>query len=276
MIKITKFGDIARFDLSRTIAGRGRYWTTAYLVEGLMVDTGCAHTADELLAALEDHQVTQIINTHSHEDHFGANSVLSHCFPALKIYSHPGAARVMSNPRRYQPLHLYRRVLWGWPGACTAIPVESGDIIETDNYRFQIIYTPGHSNDHLCIYEPSQGWLFTGDLFVGGKDRALRRGYDIWGVIDSLKLVARLQVKKMFPGSARVRKHPIIDLESKIQYYEEIGARVLDLHEKGSSVNEISRELFGGPMLIELITLGHFSRRRLVLSYLGRNQEGHN
>jgi hypothetical protein len=31
--------------------------------------------------------------------------------------------------------------------------------------------------------------------------------------------------------------------------------------------------LAGGPMLIEVITLGHFSRRRLVLSYLELNEE---
>lgn len=273
MIKISKFGDITRFDLSRTIARRGRYWTTAYLVDGLMVDTGCTHTADELLAALDDHQVNKIINTHSHEDHFGANSVLSHCFPALKIYSHPGAARVMSNPRRYQPLHLYRRVVWGWPGACIANPVKPDEMIETDNYSFQIIYTPGHSPDHLCLYETSQGWLFTGDLYIGGKDRALRSGCDIWGIINSLKLVAGLEVESMFPGSARVREKPKSDLVNKIEYYEQVGERVMDLHEMGSSVNQIRKELFGGPMPIELITLGHFSRRRLVLSYLRRNQE---
>ncbi len=38
--------------------------------------------------------------------------------------------------------------------------------------------------------------------------------------------------------------------------------------EKGWSVDAIAREVFGGPMLIEFITRGHFSRRNLVLSYL--------
>ena len=53
MIRKTTFGDITRFDLSRTIAGRGRYWTTAYLVDKMMIDTGCAHTAGELEALWE-------------------------------------------------------------------------------------------------------------------------------------------------------------------------------------------------------------------------------
>jgi hypothetical protein len=33
-------------------------------------------------------------------------------------------------------------------------------------------------------------------------------------------------------------------------------------------VAEIARLLFGGPMLIELVTAGHFTRRHLVRSYL--------
>jgi hypothetical protein len=38
-------------------------------------------------------------------------------------------------------------------------------------------------------------------------------------------------------------------------------------------VSEIVRAVCGAPMLIEFVTLGHFSRRRLVLSYLGMNDE---
>jgi len=273
MIRTTTFGDITRFDLSRTIAGRGRYWTTAYLVDKMMIDTGCAHTAIELETALEGSQVTQLINTHSHEDHFGANNALAKHHAGLNIYAHPDALRVMANPRRYQPLHPYRRLFWGWPQSCEAMPLDNDAEIETEKYRFKVIYTPGHSPDHLCLFEPEQGWLFTGDLFVGGKDRALRTGCDIWQVIDSLKLVAGLPSAQMFPSSARVRDAPKSELASKIKYYEEMGEKVLALNEQGKSVREIARSLFGGPMLVEILTLGHFSRRRLVLSYLNKNTE---
>jgi hypothetical protein len=48
---------------------------------------------------------------------------------------------------------------------------------------------------------------------------------------------------------------------------------VLALHRQGRNVNEIVRTLCGGSMLLEVITLGHFSRRRLVLSCLGLNEK---
>ena len=268
MIKISNFGKITRFDLSRTIAGRGFYWTSAYLVDGLMVDTGCAHTAYELQHVLSEVQLTRIINTHSHEDHFGANAFLKEVNPGLQVFAHPLALPVLEMPEVTQPLQPYRKFIWGMPFPSRGEPLENYAMIETESYRFQVIYTPGHARDHLCLYEPDHGWIFTGDLFVGGKDRALRAGSDIWQIIESLKLISGLPSKKMYPNSARVRDEPARDLHIKIDYLEMMGERVLKLAGQGRSVGEISRALFGGPMWIEFITLGHFSRRQLVRSYL--------
>lgn len=273
MLKTTFHGPVTRFDLARTLIRRGRYWTTAYLVDGLLVDTGCAFTASELAAELSVTSLAGIVNTHTHEDHIGANGRLQRQREGLAIRAHPLALPVLADPRGQQPLHPYRRVMWGWPEPSQAQPVSDGQIIETERYRFQVVYTPGHSPDHICLYEPDQGWLFTGDLFVGGKDRALRGGYDVWQIIESLKRVAALPAAVLYPGSARVRDDPAVELAAKIAHLEELGEAVLELHRQGQSVDEIVRTLCGGPMLIEVITLGHFSRRRLVRSYLGMNQE---
>jgi glyoxylase-like metal-dependent hydrolase (beta-lactamase superfamily II) len=273
MLKSHSYGDIIRFDLSRTLFGRGRYWTTAYLVDGMMVDTGCAFSAPELVEALKDRPLTHIVNTHTHEDHIGGNGPLQRQRDGLEILAHPLALPVLADPRGKQPLHPYRRVMWGWPEPSQARPISDGKVIETEHYRFEVVYTPGHSPDHVCLYEPQQGWLFTGDLFVGGQDRALRAGYDIWEIIASLKRIAALPGSTLFPGSARVRDNPAQALTDKIAYLEKLGSKVLTLHQAGKGVSEIVRALCGGPMLIEFITLGHFSRRRLVLSYLGMNDE---
>ena len=141
-------------------------------------------------------------------------------------------------------------------------------MIETECHQFRVIYTPGHSEDHLCLYEPQEGWLFTGDLFVGGRDRALRKDYDIWQIIASLKSIKGLHLRTLFPGCARVREEPKQSIEDKIAYLEDLGDHVLELHKKGWKVSAIVKELLGGPMWVEIVTLGHFSRRELVLSYL--------
>lgn len=269
MLKASSCNAVTRFDLARTIAGRGRYWTTAYFLDGLLIDSGCAYSAQELVNALDGAPLTRIVNTHTHEDHIGANGLLQRQRDSLEILAHPLAIPVLADPRQEQPLHPYRRLMWGWPEPSSARPLADGAWIETENYRLQVLYTPGHSADHICLHIPEQGWLFTGDLFVGGRERALRQDYDIWGIIASLRRIAALPVTIMFPGSARIRENPKEELESKIAYLEKLGEKVLELHRKGWSVNAIARALCGKPMFIEMFTLGNFSRRHLVRSYLG-------
>ncbi len=273
MLRMQQYGSITRFDLARKVPARWIYWTTAYWVDGMVVDTGCAHAAPELLAALANKSVTNIVNTHTHEDHIGANDDLQARFTGLKISAHPLALPVLAAPRHEQPLHLYRRVFWGWPKPSQADPVADGDTLETDHHRFQVIYTPGHSPDHICLYEPDEGWLFTGDLFVGGKERALRAGYNIWQIIASLKRIAALPVSVLFPGCAQMRENPADEFRAKINYLDDLGGRVLELHQKGWGIPAIVRAVCGGPMQIEWMTLGHFTRRNLVLSYLGMNKD---
>ena len=169
MLIATEFGPITRFDLSRTLLGKGRYWTTAYLVDGLLVDSGCAHTAGELLHYLKGKSVDIIVNSHSHEDHIGANGLLQQQNKDVQIMAHPSALDVLAKPAEMQPLHPYRRLFWGWPLPSTGVSLNDGQSIQTEHHRFDVLFTPGHSADHLCLHEASQGWLFTGDLFVGGK-----------------------------------------------------------------------------------------------------------
>ncbi|HDQ72217.1 MAG TPA: MBL fold metallo-hydrolase [Chloroflexi bacterium] len=276
MLKSTPYADgaVTRFDLARTILGRGRYWTSAYLVDGLLIDTGCAHTAPELVSALSETVLDGIVNTHSHEDHIGANGVLQRQRAGLTIRAHPLALPILADPRNEQPLQRYRRFMWGWPAPSHGRPIADGDLVETGRYRFRVLHTPGHSPDHVCLYEPAQGWLFTGDLFIGGQDRALGSRYDIWAIIASLKRIAALPATVLFPAAARVRENPAEALTEKIAYLEGLGEKILALHERGWRVPKIVHELLGGPlpMGIEIATQGHFSRRWLVLSYLNSNQ----
>lgn len=273
MLKVTRLGEVTRFDVARTLWGRGRYWTTCYLVGTTMIDTGCAHCATELLGALGAAPLDHILTTHTHEDHIGANGPLQRTHSNLVIHAHALALPVLADPRSRQPLHPYRKVMWGWPEPSTGTMIADSEEIQAGSYRFQAIHTPGHSPEHLCFYEPDRGWLFTGDLYVGGRDRALRAGYDIWEIIASLKRVAALDIRALFPGAARVPDEPTASLLAKIEHLEALGQQVLELDRKGLTVAEISRRLCGGPMLVELITLGHFSRRNLVRSYLGRNAD---
>jgi glyoxylase-like metal-dependent hydrolase (beta-lactamase superfamily II) len=261
---ITTAPAAVRFRMARELLGKQFYRTAAYWVDGLLIDTGCAHTARQLTSTIKGWRVDQVVNTHSHEDHIGANAQVREML-RCPILAHPDALPILQNPR-LQPLQPYRRVFWGWPKPSQGEPI--GESVETEHYRFQVIHTPGHSPDHVCLFEPVQGWLFSGDAYIGGQDRALREGYDICGIIDSLKKLAELPVETIFSGSGSVRTNGLEQLREKIAYLEDLGEQIRALHDQGLSARRIRRRIFGREPTITYLTLGHFSGLRLVQSYL--------
>ena len=265
LISIENIGEVRGFRLARGILGRAMYYTAAYWVDGLMIDTGCFYTVTEVITALKDLKVDRVVNTHSHEDHIGANAALSRTFGA-KILAHSLAIPVLAVPRHKKHLNPYQVVMWGYPepSSATAIP----ERIQTKQHHFNVIHTPGHSADHICLYEPDQGWLFSGDTYIGGKDRALRADYNIWQIIASLRELSLLDISLIFTGSGNVRRNGSAALKEKIAYLESMGEQALELHRRGLSYRQIRRKLFGREMLIAYLTLGHFTGRHLVRSFI--------
>ncbi|MEW6138345.1 MAG: MBL fold metallo-hydrolase [Thermodesulfobacteriota bacterium] len=263
MIQIEDTGKVRKFRLARGLFGKGWYFTAAYWVDGLLVDSGCFYTAEELVKAVESLPLQLIVNTHSHEDHVGANASLQ-AGRGVPVLAHRQALPVLEDPSLNR-LHPYQRVLWGRPHACR--PAAIPDVVETEHYRFHVIHTPGHSPDHICLFEPSQGWLFAGDTYVGGQDRTLRADYNIWGIVSSLKKLIMLEPAVLFPGSGTVRDEATKELRKKISYLEEMGQKVQAMHKRGWSMRRIART-FGADPVLTCITVGHFSSTNLVRSFI--------
>jgi len=261
-------GAVVNLRFARDVLGWRPYHTAAYWVDGLLIDTGCAHTASELASTIRRWKVKQIVNTHCHEDHIGANAELQALF-GCPARAHALALPILANPQ-LQPLQPYRLLCWGRPRPSRAEAV--GAWVETEHHRFQVIATPGHSPDHVALFEPEQGWLFSGDTYIGGEDRALRAGYDIRGIIASLRRLSELPVTTIFSGSGSVRTQGVQPLVDKVAYLEQLGESILSLHNQGLSQRQIKRKLFGRDPFIAYFTLGHFSGLRLVQSYLDKDR----
>jgi len=230
-----------------------------------MVDTGCAYTVQELFTSLKGNQVNYIVNTHSHEDHIAGNAALQNIYGA-DVMAHPLALPVLADPRERQSLALYQKMMWGYPDPLKGKVI--GEFVETNNHRFTVINTPGHSSDHICLYEPKEGWLFSGDLFLGGQDRALRADYNIWLLIASLEKVAAMDISILFPGSGNIRKNPHNEIIGKIAYLKELGERILSHYKQGLNYSQIRRTLLGPEIAIAYVTLGHFSGTNLIRSFI--------
>jgi glyoxylase-like metal-dependent hydrolase (beta-lactamase superfamily II) len=266
MIKITKIGNVTQIRMARTLLGRGLYYTSAYFIDGLMIDTGCRHTVREFTQAVRDCnlRVEQVVNTHSHEDHIAGNAYLQKRF-RVPVYAHPLALNFLENPNRIR-LRPYQRIMWGRPRPSKGEAI--GEVITTQNHRFQVIHAPGHSPDHVCLFEPDHGYLFTGDAFIGGHDKALRQDYNICEIAESLRKLAALNPGTIFPGSGSIKNNAQQEIQSKIEYLEATGARVRNLRAQGLPYHRIRSELFGPEQFVAYFTLGHFSGRHLVRSFV--------
>jgi hypothetical protein len=72
----------------------------------------------------------------------------------------------------------------------------------------------------------------------------------------------------IFTGSGNVRKNGSAALKEKIAYLESMGDQALELHSRRWSYRRIRQKLFGREMLIAYVTLGHFTGRHLVRSFI--------
>lgn len=260
MIWIEKFQGVTGIKMARMILGKPFYFTSCYFVDSLLIDTGCVRAKNEVMPFFKDLNIDLIVNTHCHEDHIGLNSEFS-----CKILASKLAIPFINEPRKLE-MKFYRRFAWGVPKP--SYPEEIGKRVETENFKFEVISTPGHSEGHICLYENEKKWIFTGDLYIGGKDRVLRKDFDIWKIIDSLKKINSLNIEVMFSGSGKIYKNPNLKISEKISYLENLGKKIFEMYDEGKTESQISRKLFGREGWFYYLSEGEFSSENLVKSFL--------
>lgn len=268
MLKIKEYGEVTQITMGA--GDQPIYLVSCYLVDGMLVDTGCPHTADELVNFLKDKNLKFAINTHYHEDHIGANHLLQKEF-GLDIYAHPDAIPLIN---KVHELYPYQELVWGYPVPTVVLPIQ--DVIKTDNYQFGVIETPGHCNGHISLVELDKSWCFIGDLFVSERPRVIRPEENLREIIRSMNRLLDLSTKKLilFASNGKIVDDGRNALESCIQYLREMAKKARNLNEQGLSVNEIVQELFGGEQTIGAfgtfkdMTQGQFSTENLVKELL--------
>jgi glyoxylase-like metal-dependent hydrolase (beta-lactamase superfamily II) len=257
--------DVLVIKLETLLSKWASYSTHVPLVDGLLIDTGFAKAASSLVKALAGREVSQIANTHAHEDHIGNNSLMVRLFNAVLLS--PEAARVKLQKPEAVCTHPYQYLLWGLPEPSQATAL--GPEIQTSRFKFQVIPTPGHSADHVCLYEPERGWLFGGDLFLSVKVRLARGFENANDLRNSLRRVCALKPRMLFCYHRGVITDPLSRLQKKLEFMDDLHDRIHELAASGTSIGEIARRVLGpDPLSYKFITQGDFSKANLVQSFL--------
>lgn len=271
MLEVSNFEDVTCIKMSQTLGGTPIYWAACYLIDGLLVDTGPAHVSEELMRFLVSKNIQIVVNTHHHEDHVGSNAAIQKKF-GIDIFAHPKAIPKINKPANLFP---YQVMAWGYyvPSKTKKI----GGRIDTDNYQFEVISTPGHCDDHICLFEPKNAWLFSGDLHLSDKPKCARLNENQWKMIASLKAVRMRKPKIMFQGSGKIVTKASSALDQTIAYLEDLGERIQRLHKMRMSPAEIRDEIFGQEASLSFagqkisfqdLTDNQFSTENLIRSFL--------
>jgi glyoxylase-like metal-dependent hydrolase (beta-lactamase superfamily II) len=263
MLEATIHGPITRVHLARTVLGRPLYTVEAYLVDGLLIDSGCPATSSELVAWCEGRNVCQVVNTHHHEDHSGGDGALQTAL-GLPVAASADAVPILAD---FPRLQLYRWIVWGQPGNVAVRPL--GDVVETDRYRFEVISTPGHCPDHVCLFEREQGWLFSGDLYVHERVRYLRTDEDAVGSLESLRRVLALRPRLLVCSHAGLVEDAGGAIERKIAYWEGLAEQARALRREGLPLRKVTDRILGSEDMMARFTAGHFAKINLIRSLLG-------
>jgi len=244
-------------------AGLPLFKVYAFFVDGLLIDTGFTHGRDSFMKLLDTLHPEIIVNTHHHEDHTGNNFWVTKKYGLLPL-AHSKTSSYLQAPSQWMP--FYRRVVWGCPQPSKTGPVDSE--IRSSQFRFLVIPTPGHTDDHICLYEPNEGWLFSGDLFISEQVRYLREDEDIYLTIDSLKKIAALQPKRMFCSFSGIIDRPKEAIHQKMDYLEDLKKGIEKGLQQGLAPHEIRRKLLGGGDRFRFVTGGQISKQNLINAFL--------
>ncbi len=260
MIKINKYGDIVQILLGRNFNGTVYYWVAAYYVDGLLIDTGCHFTKEELIDYLKDKKVSTIVNTHFHEDHIGANKLLQQKYN-LEIYAHPDSIPLINKKAEINP---YQEIVWGYPDPSETKPVP--EEILTANYTFKVIETPGHSIGHISLFEKNTGWCFSGDIFVSENQKIIRPDEDIYKIINSLKMILEFDSEKLIllTSIGEIFENGRESILNYLKHIGELQDNVGKLNREGLTSEEIRDKLFNRESQLQKLTNGHYSILNLI------------
>ncbi len=180
-------------------AGQTGMTSNAFLVAGertVLVDVGSGF---DIVSAVREQGtgLDGVVLTHTHPDHIGNLDDVTGAFGVD---------------------------VWGYDTGHDAVDrgLDDGEQVRLGDHDYDVVHTPGHKNDHVCLYAPASGVLFAGDLVFanGGFGRTDLAEGDRPVLVDSIeRLLDRVgEVEQLRTGHGpSVTTSPRRDIERALQ-----------------------------------------------------------
>ncbi|WP_335872386.1 MBL fold metallo-hydrolase [Bacillus sp. 2205SS5-2] len=233
-----------------------------FLVDNLLIDTGPISARKKLIPIFKEHSIEKVILTHHHEDHTGnAKWIQDHL--QKPIYIHPNGKELCE---KKTSLPIYRAFFWG--NRPSFSPFELPNVIHSENYSFQVVHTPGHADDHICLVDEEKQICFTGDLYLHHSPLSMFKFESIPQIMASLNELLKYSFKDIYCSHRGELKNGRKDLIRKLHYLEELSYNIASQYKAGYSVSEIRGNLFPKNTLFQYVSLFENSPTHIVHSVL--------
>lgn len=181
-----------------------------------LIDPGPIDAAQQqnFLDAIGDATLTNIVVTHTHGDHS----------PAAKGLAALTGARLigLNAPDAAGQDHSFVS-----DRVCT-----DGDVIAcqdgASHYSLQLVHTPGHVSNHLCVLLREEGMLFTGDHVLQGTTPViLPPDGNMSDYLNSLTRLLELPLVSLAPAHGEMMLAPFTEIEKLIAHRLKREAKIL-------------------------------------------------
>lgn len=234
---------------------KGLPYVLPYMLKsgGDTVLVDCGWNTDSAYQALEEGmkehgshpgEISQLVITHIHPDHYGMAGRLKR-LADCEVIVHEKDAEIIHD-RYFAPKGLTDEMSTfmstnGVPDLSAPdmakgsmnmldrvapVPpdteVKGGEVIKVGDFDFELIWTPGHSPGHICLYEPNRKILLTGDHILptitpNVSIHAQTSGSPLGDYMRSLRKLIDLDVEHVLPA----HEFHITDLKKRIIEIEE-------------------------------------------------------
>jgi glyoxylase-like metal-dependent hydrolase (beta-lactamase superfamily II) len=240
-------------------------------------------------AAARSQPVAAVTATHAHEEHVG-NLEWAATRVAAPVTLAPRIAQRLSPAA---PIPWLRSALFGQP-PCLRCPVADATAgIPAAGGHLQVLPAPGHSADHVVLWDPQERVLLVGDCYLGRYFTAPNPETDSRAWIATLERLHDLDVSVLVEGHGHVhtlrsdipplpgvvvRTDPRRAIELKLEFLTWLDARIRGAAAEGRSVNATVAACFPWDRtwswrrlvcdeVARIVTCGEFSRHQLIRSF---------
>jgi glyoxylase-like metal-dependent hydrolase (beta-lactamase superfamily II) len=217
--------------------------TNTYLVgidEVAVIDPGPddRRHVDAIIGASMKERVRWVVLTHTHPDHAPATE---------RLVKATGAEVLAYGKRLDKDSHVVPDRVIG-----------EGDTIEGTEFGLEVLHTPGHAPNHLCLLLEEERVLFTGDTLLEGMFSVInpQRGGDMTQYLATLGRLEKLRLSRLAPGHGDVIEEPRARIQEYVAHRRDREGQVLQLLARGpAKIPDLVEQIYGDadlhPKLVE-------------------------